>query len=244
MEKMMQNKIALAISMTALLCAAAQAASWSPVRTDVFLNWFDADNYCQKMSTSSQRWRLPTAAELITKYGSSSPKAPWAVNGSGIDWVWSSTNRSNEDHFLVNANNGSKSWPGDTRKAYVECVSGQSTDASAWLDEALNAMRMQQWVRAISIATPAANKNIPEATMILARLNFSGDGVPKDEKKGYELYLKAAKQGYALAQYSVAVIYETGRGTQIDLGQSLFWYKQAAAQGEQAAIDAVKRLQK
>ena len=241
---MMKNKIALAISMTALLCAAAQAASWSPVRTDVFLNWFDADNYCQKMSKSSQRWRLPTAAELITKYGSSSPKAPWAVNGSGIDWVWSSTNRSNEDHFLVNANNGSKSWPGDSRKAYVECISGPSADPDAWFDESQSAIQLQQWTRAVDAATPAANKGIPEAMLTLAKLHFAGTGVPKDERKGFELYLKAANQGNAIAQLSVASLYELGRGTPRDLAQALQWYKKSAAQGEKAAIDSINRLQK
>lgn len=241
---MMKNKIALAISMTALFCAAAQAASWSPLRKDVFLNWLDADGYCQKMSTSSQRWRLPTATELITKYGSASPRAPWAVNGSGFDSAWSSTIRSEQDHYLINVNNGAKSWPGDARKAYVECISGPSSDSDAWFDESQSAIRLQQWTRAIEAATPAANRGIPEAILTLAKLHFAGTGVPKDERKGFELYLKAANQGNAIAQLSVASLYELGRGTPRDLAQALQWYKKSAAQGEQAAIDSVNRLQK
>lgn len=231
---MIKNKIVLAISMTAILCAAAQAASWSPVRKDVFLNWIDADTFCQKMSTTGQHWRLPTAAELITKYGSSSPKAPWAVNGSGIDWVWSSTIRGEQDHYLINVNNGAKSWPGDARKAYVECISGPSSDPDAWFHESLSASRLQQWNRAVNAVMPAAKSGVPEATLMLRKFYFAGTGMPKDERKGFELYLQAAEQGNAIAQLSVASLYELGRGTGKDLGKAMYWYQKSAAQGEQA----------
>lgn len=240
----MKSKIFLLLG-TALLTAcnsSTKASQWSQLNSSAFMNWQNADSYCQKMTTGGEKWRLPSQQELVNRYQSSSQKAAWDINGGGFDWVWSSTNSNQGGHFLVNVNNGSKSWPGDARSAYVICTSGESLEPNAWLDEALNAMRLQQWKRAINAATPAAEKNVPQALMILAKLNFDGNGAPKNEKKALSLYLKAANQGYALAQLSVAVLYETGKGTAPDINQALYWYEKAAAQGDEGATAAVSRL--
>lgn len=242
----MKSKIFLLLG-TALLTAcnsSTKASQWSQLNSSAFMNWQNADSYCQKMTTGGEKWRLPSQQELVNRYQSSSQKAAWDINGGGFDWVWSSTNSNQGGHFLVNVNNGSKSWPGDARSAYVICTSGESLEPNAWLDEALNAMRLQQWKRAINAATPPAEKNVPQALMILAKLNFDGNGAPKNEKKALSLYLKAANQGYALAQLSVAVLYETGKGTVPDINQALYWYEKAAAQGDEGAAGAVIRLRK
>jgi hypothetical protein len=239
----MKAKIIASLSVSLLIAQVVHAASWSPLQREVFTSWENGDGYCQKLTIGGQKWRLPSASELVARHGSATPKAAWDTKGSGFDWVWSSTNRSPGEHFLVNVNNGAKSWPGDSRKAYVECISGASADPDAWFEEAQNAMQLQQWTRAINAAAPAANNGIPEATMMLAKFYFAGTGVAKDERKGFALYLKAANQGYALAQLSVAALYETGRGTAPDLAQALHWYKKAAAQGDQSSAGAVIRLQ-
>ena len=45
------------------------------------------------------------------------------------------------------------------------------------------------------------------------------------------------------AQYNIGVILEHGVGPiNIDLIQALFWYRKAAAQGDQDAMEAVERL--
>lgn len=219
-----------------------QASSWSQLNSNAFMDWKSADAYCQKMKSGGDQWRLPSQQELANRYQSSGPKAAWDTNGGGFDWVWSSTNSNQGGHFLVNVNNGSKSWPGDARKAYVICISGESLEQDAWLDEALNSMQLQQWKRAIKAATPAAEENVPQALMILAKLNFDGNGTPKNEKKALSLYLKAAEQGYLLAQVSVAVLYEFGKGTEPDINKALYWYEKAAAQGDEDAAKAVIRL--
>ena len=38
------------------------------------------------------------------------------------------------------------------------------------------------------------------------------------------------------------ICFEKGKGCEINLIQALFWYRKAAAQGDQFAIDAVERL--
>jgi len=241
----MKSKIIILLG-TALLAAcnaSTQAASWTQPSSGIFLDWKSADGYCQKMTTGGEKWRLPSLNELVNRYKSTTLKAPWDANGSGIDWVWSSTAYDPQSHYLVNVNNGSKSWPDDSRQAFVVCVSGRSNESNAWYEEAENAMYLEQWGRAINAATPSANSGNSQAILVLAKLQFAGNGFPKDEKKGFSLYLKAANLGNATAQLSVATLYETGRGTAVDISQALEWYKKAAAQGDQNAIGAVNRLQ-
>ena len=44
--------------------------------------------------------------------------------------------------------------------------------------------------------------------------NKRKDGCPKDEKKAFELYLQAAKQGHASAQECVGLAYDFGHGVE------------------------------
>ncbi len=46
---------------------------------------------------------------------------------------------------------------------------------------------------------------------------------------------KLASRGNAQAQYAVGFMYEMGRGTEVDKGKAIKWYKQAAAQHNRAA---------
>ena len=48
-------------------------------------------------------------------------------------------------------------------------------------------------------------------------------------------YHKAAAQGYASAQYNLALMYRDGRGVARDAAQAQHWYEQAAAQGHAKA---------
>ena len=53
---------------------------------------------------------------------------------------------------------------------------------------------------------------------------------------------EAAEQEDVDAQYSIGCCLELGKGRDIDLIQALFWFRKAAAQGYQAAMEAVERL--
>jgi uncharacterized protein len=46
------------------------------------------------------------------------------------------------------------------------------------------------------------------------------------------LYLKAANQGLAVAQFNLGLMYEIGRGVPKDDAQALTWYRRAADQGD------------
>ena len=52
----------------------------------------------------------------------------------------------------------------------------------------------------------------------------NGDGVPKDSAKAAEWYAKAAKRGYAPAEFNLAVMYQSGDGVSKDSAQAAYWY--------------------
>ena len=62
-----------------------------------------------------------------------------------------------------------------------------------------------------------------------------GEGVEKDLKKAVEWYTKAAEQGDAMAQNTLARCYKNGEGVAKDLNKSVAWYTKAAEQGDVTA---------
>jgi TPR repeat protein len=57
----------------------------------------------------------------------------------------------------------------------------------------------------------------------------------KDEKKAYEYFLYAAREGHAFAQNRVGLCLEYGRGTEKNVAAAIGWYQKAAWQGHAAA---------
>ena len=66
--------------------------------------------------------------------------------------------------------------------------------------------------------------------------------MPKDLGKAAELYQKAADQGYAVAQFDLGGVYESGDGVPKDLGKAAELYQKAANQGYATAITKLKAL--
>ena len=67
--------------------------------------------------------------------------------------------------------------------------------------------------------------------IIIGLAYYKGEGVPRDMKKGFDLYMQAAVQGFDVAQYFVGNLYFSGKGVDKDVNQSFIWYKKAADQG-------------
>ena len=65
-------------------------------------------------------------------------------------------------------------------------------------------------------------------------------GIDKDLKISYEYLLKAANQGHVGAQTWIGDMHEKGKGTVKDWDKAVYWYKKAAAQGDEGSK---KRLQ-
>jgi len=66
--------------------------------------------------------------------------------------------------------------------------------------------------------------------------------VERNQDFAFEWWMKAAEQQDVEAQTNIGRYFEFGKGREIDLIQALFWYRKAAAQGNQDAMDAVERL--
>lgn len=63
-----------------------------------------------------------------------------------------------------------------------------------------------------------------------------------DYTKAVECFQKAAEQGYAKAQYNLALCYGKGEGVTENYSEAVKWLKKAAVQGDSGAINALKQL--
>lgn len=72
-------------------------------------------------------------------------------------------------------------------------------------------------------------------TLDMSAINNSGTAmvIHKDERKAFDMFLKAAKLGYSPAQFRLGCCYEYGTlGCPIDPKRSIAWYSKAAEKGE------------
>lgn len=78
----------------------------------------------------------------------------------------------------------------------------------------------------------SAEQEYAVALTELASVYCSGnENVSQDFHKAMELYLRAAKQGFPLAQIAIGRMYENGWGIDKDLNIAKKWYKKAEKQG-------------
>ena len=71
----------------------------------------------------------------------------------------------------------------------------------------------------------------PETLFARAEALRKGDGVPKDLRQAFALYLRAAELGFAPAQHRVGAAYALGEGVEQNDSEAVAWYKKAAEQG-------------
>jgi TPR repeat protein len=76
----------------------------------------------------------------------------------------------------------------------------------------------------------------------LGRIYGLGLGVRKDVNFAFDYYMTAAELGDALSATNVGWSYETGAGVIPDIAAACKWYAKAAREGEEHAIEALKRL--
>jgi TPR repeat protein len=64
---------------------------------------------------------------------------------------------------------------------------------------------------------------------------YRGLGVPQDFAEALTWYRKAADQGHAGAEFSVATMYDKGQGVPQDFKTAVTWYQKAADRGDAGA---------
>ncbi len=94
-------------------------------------------------------------------------------------------------------------------------------------------------IDALSLLAPQEDKYVLN---FIGSAYYWGDGVKRDRKKAFEYYLTSAQKGNPETQCKVADCYARGIGTAKDTTEALNWYRKSAAQGYQAAINALQAL--
>lgn len=79
------------------------------------------------------------------------------------------------------------------------------------------------------------NGTTPEAEYCRGILAANGTYGPQDQAGAFQHYLKAAQMGFAEAQALLALAYQRGWQTPVNLPQAVQWYQKAAAQGHAGA---------
>lgn len=87
----------------------------------------------------------------------------------------------------------------------------------------------------------ASQKHAPSVNAIGVAYS-KGEGVQKDEQKGFEYYCRAADMGYSAAQLNAGDCYMQGRGTPTDAEKAVTYYILAATNPADPDEDAMFRL--
>lgn len=124
----------------------------------------------------------------------------------------------------------------------LNAVSALAADGD-W-DRAKNAHERGDYAAEIAIIRPLAEKGYPFAQFNLGVLYDEGKGMPEDNAKAMEWYLKAAEQGFSQAQVNLGIMYEQGEGTPADPVQAYFWYALAESQGDSLAPQGKRDIAK
>ena len=88
----------------------------------------------------------------------------------------------------------------------------------------------------------AVSKEDKFACYYLAIMYDEGKGVQKDQKKAFDLYMKAANLGHSTSQYNVGVSYLKGEGVQPDKREAKEWFEKACNNGNQEGCDHYREL--
>lgn len=89
----------------------------------------------------------------------------------------------------------------------------------------------QEWAKALTACTLAAEGGNATAQFNLGLMYSLGRGVAQDYAKSAHWYAQAAKQGDSDSQNNLGLMHYKGQGVVQDYAQALRWYKLAAEQG-------------
>jgi hypothetical protein len=95
---------------------------------------------------------------------------------------------------------------------------------------------------AIGVLEPLAQKNDTRALFALAGVYAAGKGVPRDDVKAAQLYLRAAQRNHAPALFTLATLYADGRGIPRDMNKAIQCYEKAAQAGLPDAANSLGYL--
>ena len=117
--------------------------------------------------------------------------------------------------------------------------------ARAELETARDLMEANQFGDAMKELLPAARSGNAEAEELIGVMYAMGLGVPRDDERAFEWYLRASMKGHPGAQSGVGFYYEIGRGMPApDLTRAYMWYALSAIGGDPDAAISLEEVVK
>lgn len=115
-----------------------------------------------------------------------------------------------------------------------------ASPASAGVEEGRDFMEAGDYANAMAEFLPAARSGNADAEELIGVLYAMGLGVPRDDVRAFEWYLRASLKGHAGAQSGLGWYYEVGRGIAApDLVRAYLWYGLSSIGGD---VDAPASL--
>ena len=109
--------------------------------------------------------------------------------------------------------------------------------------EGITAKNNKDYEQAFLLFQKAGSSGNAKALYELGNASFNGLGTKPDSIKGRQYFERSAQAGYDKAQRSLGFLYEHGfGGIAKDIEQAKYWYQLAADQGNQEAIESLKRI--
>ncbi len=137
---------------------------------------------------------------------------------------------------------------GDARTRGIESIQQLSKEGmvaalhaeAKWILE--GSLESREPDRGLTLLKEAAGRNYPPALYDFGVMLIRGDGVEKNQRRGFDLVREASKRGNTYAQFYLGSAYENGPLVKIDLNQALTQYQLCAARAVPLCQYRVARL--
>ena len=120
-----------------------------------------------------------------------------------------------------------------------------ASPALAEIEGARDLMEEGRFVEAREALWPAARSGNADAEELIGVMYAMGLGVPRDDVRAFEWYLRSAMKGHPGAQSGIGWYYEIGRGMPApDLVRAYMWYTLSAIGGDPDAAISLEEVVK
>ncbi|WP_300034498.1 tetratricopeptide repeat protein [uncultured Roseobacter sp.] len=120
-----------------------------------------------------------------------------------------------------------------------------ATPAVAEIEAARDMMEEGLFEEAYEALWPAARSGNADAEELIGVMYAMGLGVPRDDQRAFEWYLRSAMKGHPGAQSGIGWYYEVGRGMPApDLVRAYMWYTLSAIGGDPDAAISLEEVVK
>ena len=113
------------------------------------------------------------------------------------------------------------------------------------LERARDLMEASRFVEARKALMPLAKSGNADAEELIGVMHAMGLGVPKDDRRAFDWYLRSSLKGHPGAQSGLGWYYEVGRGLPApDLVRAYLWYTLSAIGGDPDAAVSQEEVAK